>query len=342
MSVFAGLLLAPALAFTLAAALARWLAAGRGFVVLDHPNERSLHDTPTPRTGGLAIVAGLVCGHALASFTGHGGVAVMVASGAAMVFAVSLWDDVRGVPILLRMLVQALAAALLMYAGLDIGVLVLPGLQVALDPVLAMLLGMLVVVWMTNLFNFMDGMDGFAGGMGVIGFAAFALLAWRAGDGELALRGMLIASACAGFLLVNFPPARIFMGDACSSVLGFLAAGMALEADRRGVFALWLGLLVFSPFVMDATVTLARRAVNREAIWRAHRSHFYQRLVQLGWSHRRTTLHGYLLMLACAASALGAQYAPWLVQAGVLCAWGLIYAILMLVVTRMERARGGA
>jgi len=123
-------------------------------------------------------------------------------------------------------------------------------------------------------------------------------------------------------------------------VLGFAAAATALEADRRGAFALWLSLLVFSPFVVDATVTLLRRALNAEAVWLAHRSHFYQRLVRLGWSHRRTTLRAYVLMAACAASALAVQHAPWPLQAATLFAWALIYAILMLVVTRLERARG--
>jgi UDP-N-acetylmuramyl pentapeptide phosphotransferase/UDP-N-acetylglucosamine-1-phosphate transferase len=228
------------------------------------------------------------------------------------------------------------------YAGLSLHTLALPGVHAALAPVPAAMLSVLLVVWMTNLYNFMDGMDGFAGGMGVIGFAACALLAWRAGDGALALHGALVSAACAGFLLINFPPSRIFMGDAGSSLLGFLAAAALLEADRRGVSALWLGLLVFSPFVVDATVTLCRRAINGERIWRAHRSHFYQRLVQLGWSHRRTTLSAYALMLACASSALAVQHAPWPWQGATLCAWAVIYAILMLVVTRMERTRGGA
>ena len=331
------------LGFVLAAGIAYWLASGRGPRVLDHPNERSLHDTPTPRTGGLAIAGGILAGHGGALATGlplAGALPVAVA-GAAL-FAVSLWDDVHGLPVALRMLVHVLAASTLVYAGLSLQVLALPGVHAALAPAPAALLSVLLVVWMTNLYNFMDGMDGFAGGMGVIGFGACALLAWRAGDGALALHGSFIAAACAGFLLVNFPPARIFMGDAGSSVLGFLAAAAMLEADRRGVFALWLGLLVFSPFILDATVTLCRRAINGERIWRAHRSHFYQRLVQLGWSHRRTTLSAYALMLACAASALAVQHAPWPLQAATLCAWAVIYAMLMLFVTRMERARGGA
>lgn len=327
--------------FALAAGIAYWLASGRGPRVLDHPNERSLHDTPTPRTGGLAIAGGILAAHggALAMGLPLAGSAP-VALAATALFAVSLWDDVHGLPVALRMLVHVLAASMLVYAGLGLHTLALPGVHVALSPALAAILSVLLVVWMTNLYNFMDGMDGFAGGMGVIGFAACAVLAWRAGDGALALHGALISAACAGFLLVNFPPARIFMGDAGSSVLGFLAATVMLEADRRGVFALWLGVLVFSPFVIDATVTLCRRAINGERVWRAHRSHFYQRLVGLGWSHRRTTLSAYALMLACAASALAVQHAPWPLQAATLCAWGVIYAILMWVVTRMERARG--
>jgi UDP-N-acetylmuramyl pentapeptide phosphotransferase/UDP-N-acetylglucosamine-1-phosphate transferase len=335
------ILLAAVIAFALAAGIARSLAEGRGFVVLDHPNERSLHDTPMPRTGGLAIVAAIVVAHALALAAGApAGEAAIVGAGAAAVFIVSLCDDVRGVPMALRMLVHAGAASWLVYCGLGLDALRLPGQELALLPALAATLSVLSVVWLTNLYNFMDGMDGFAGGMGAIGFATLALLAWRAGDPGIALRGGAIAAACTGFLLLNFPPARLFMGDAGSSVLGFAAAATALEADRRGVFALWLSLLVFSPFVVDATVTLCRRAINGEPVWRAHRSHFYQRLVQLGWGHRRTTLRAYVLMAACAASALAVQHAPAAVQAATLFAWALIYAILMLYVTRLERARG--
>jgi UDP-N-acetylmuramyl pentapeptide phosphotransferase/UDP-N-acetylglucosamine-1-phosphate transferase len=141
---------------------------------------------------------------------------------------------------------------------------------------------LIFTVWFINLYNFMDGMDGFAGGMGTLGFGFLAYLGWLAGQDFFALSGLLIAGANLGFLLCNFPPARIFMGDAGSTTMGFLAAGMSLWGVRDGLFPMWIPILIFSPFIVDATVTLIRRLVHGDKVWQAHRSHYYQRLVLLG------------------------------------------------------------
>ncbi len=319
--------------------LTRWLAGGGGIVVLDHPNERSLHDRPIPRTGGLAIVAAIVLGHLMALLLGWATAALVpIVAATSFVFAVSVVDDLRTVPALLRLLVHLLAAAALVAFGVTVTHLTVPGTQIALAPWLAAVLVTLFVTWMTNLFNFMDGMDGFAGGMGCIGFACYALLGALGGDAGFALTSALIAAACAGFLVENFAPARIFMGDAGSSVLGFVIGALTVYAERSGLFPVWLGVVVFSPFIVDASVTLVRRALAAEAVWRAHRSHHYQRLVRLGWSHRRTALWGYLLMLLCAVLALVITDASAAVQwLGLLCL-AAIYAMLMLFVHRLERA----
>ena len=155
---------------------------------------------------------------------------------------------------------------------------------------------------MINLYNFMDGMDGFAGGMALIGFSALAWLG-RADIG-FALLQLSIAAASAGFLLYNFPPAKIFLGDIGSTALGFLVAANSLWGSSVGLFPLWAALLIFSPFIVDASVTLSRRILRRERIWQAHRSHYYQRLVLCGWSHKRTVLAEYALMLVCALAAI--------------------------------------
>lgn len=333
-----GWLVALVVTVVAAVAITRWLAGGGGIVILDHPNERSLHDQPVPRTGGLAIVAALVLGHATALVFGLEtalGAALVIAC--ALVFAVSVADDLRPLPAVLRLVVHLAAAGVLMVSGFAPETLSLPGRAVEIAPGLASVLGVLFVTWLTNLYNFMDGMDGFAGGMGCIGFGCYALLALAGGDPGLALSAALLALACAGFLSSNFPPARIFMGDAGSSVLGFLAAAFTLYAERNAVFPLWLGVVVFSPFIVDATLTLVRRAVRGEVLWHAHRSHHYQRLVRAGWSHRRTTSWGYALMLLCALLAWlladASALAQWL---GLLCLAG-IYAILVWYVQRLER-----
>ena len=168
----------------------------------------------------------------------------------------------------------------------------------------------LATMWVTNLYNFMDGSDGLAGGMALFGFGAYALAAWLAGDAVFVVVAASIAAAAAAFLVFNFPPAKVFMGDAGSIPLGFLAAALGILGWRAGHWPLWFPVLVFSPFIIDASVTLARRLLRGERVWRAHRSHYYQRLVQLGWGHRNTALAEYALMAGCgAARALGARSA---------------------------------
>ena len=198
----------------------------------------------------------------------------------------------------------------------------------------------LFVLWMINLYNFMDGMDGFAGGMAVIGFTTLAWLG-RA-DTEFAAVCMTIAAACAGFLVYNFPPARLFLGDTGSTALGFLAAACSLWGSQAGLFPFWAALWVFSPFIVDATVTLLRRLVRGERVWEAHRSHYYQRLVLLGWGHRRTVLAEYALMLACAGAAILAVQLPTggilALAAGGLCIYGLlIRGVIWLEHQKMEK-----
>jgi UDP-N-acetylmuramyl pentapeptide phosphotransferase/UDP-N-acetylglucosamine-1-phosphate transferase len=263
---------------------------------LDRPNERSLHATPTPRIGGLGIVAGVVIAFLLIR-------AEPLAALVAGLALVSFIDDRRHVPIALRFGAHALAAIIF--------VLVLdPDVHPLWQGVLV-----LAVVWMTNLYNFMDGSDGLAGGMALFGFGAYALGAWLAGDAVMAVASGAVAAAALTFLAFNFPPAKVFMGDAGSIPLGFLAAALGLIGWHAGNWPVWFPVLVFSPFIVDATVTLARRVLRGERFWQAHRAHYYQRLVQLGWGHRNTALAEYALMGACGASALWAlgqtQVAQW-------------------------------
>ena len=261
----------------------------RGRLPMDHPNERSLHATPTPRIGGVGIMAGL--GVAAGWLMGAGLLqgtlpVVLTAFGLA---AVSVLDDVRGLPVALRFLAHfAAAGACLLTLGLSGGVL---------------LAGTLAVVWMTNLYNFMDGSDGLAGGMAVVGFGALAAAAWLGGDAGLGTLCAAIAAAALAFLRFNFPPARIFMGDAGSIPLGFMAAAVGILGAQKNIWSWLFPVLVFSPFIADASVTLARRALRGEKVWRAHRSHYYQRAVLLGASHRQLALAAYALMLAGVALA---------------------------------------
>jgi UDP-N-acetylmuramyl pentapeptide phosphotransferase/UDP-N-acetylglucosamine-1-phosphate transferase len=163
----------------------------------------------------------------------------------------------------------------------------------------------------------MDGSDGLAGGMALIGFGAFGAAAWLAGERGFAAGCLALAGASAAFLLHNFHPARIFLGDVGAVPLGFLAAGLGLIGWRDDIWPLHFVALVFALFIGDATVTLVRRLLRRERVWQAHRDHYYQRMVRMGLGHRRTALIAYALMAICAAAALFGRTQPPAVQAAV-------------------------
>ena len=301
------------------------------FHILDLPNERSLHTHPTPRSGGLAVlVGGLVGGLVIALFTEGQNILFWLVAAVLPVAAVSYADDCAGVPIFLRVLVHMVAAAILV-VGCGF---IRPGFIPGLTAVLAFF----YIVWMINLYNFMDGIDGFAGGMAVIGFGTFAIFGWIHGHIIFAGVNLVVCASVAGFLLYNFPPAKIFLGDAGSASLGLMAAGLSLWGAREDIFPFWIALLVFSPFVVDATITLARRLVRGERIWQAHRSHYYQRLVQAGWGHRKTLMWEYTVMLACAGTSIAISFQSSKVQWMMIAMWTSIYVLLMRGVESMERS----
>lgn len=309
------------------------------FHILDHPNERSLHTRPTPRSGGLGILTGWLAGSVVVG-AAFGGLPILFWLFAALLplAVVSFMDDHVGVSASLRFVVHAGCAALLVWgAGLVLDRGLVPGLSQLRYKGVGELLALLYIVWMVNLYNFMDGMDGLAGGMAVIGFGTFAVLGSMAGHGLFAAVSLVVAAASGGFLLFNFPPARIFMGDIGSSALGLLAAALTLWAARDGVFPFWIGLLVFSPFVVDTTITLVRRLLRGERVWQAHKTHYYQRLVQLGWGHKKTVLWEYALMLVCGLSAIWAVRRPALLQWMTIVFWLACYSALAMVVRVLEK-----
>jgi len=181
------------------------------------------------------------------------------------------------------------------------------------------------LVWLINLYNFMDGVDGLAGGMTVVGFLAYALAATA--DQALAYAAISVAGAAAGFLIFNFHPARIFLGDAGSISLGFLAGAMGYWGWRDGIWACWFPLLVFAPFIADASVTLLRRVARGEKFWQAHREHYYQKMVQMGVGHARTALLWYAVMVPGALLALSVRHQAPAMQLSVSVFWLIILFI---------------
>jgi UDP-GlcNAc:undecaprenyl-phosphate GlcNAc-1-phosphate transferase len=249
----------------------------------DIPNDRSLHTEPIPRTGGIALMAGILSGWMLMLRSWDWWI-VLPALG---LFVLSLVDDMRNLSPRTRLVGHSIAA-----------VIVLSGSGVDLPWTLPILL---YIVWMTNLYNFMN---------------------------------FSIGAAALGFLYYNFNPARVFMGDAGSIPLGFLAAAFGLLGWQREYWPFWFPVLVFSPFVADATFTLLRRLLRKERLSQAHRSHYYQRLVQMGWGHRKTALAEYALMLAAGATALWGISLDFQGQANLLAWWASIYIGLTMVVDR--------
>ncbi|MCA1977696.1 MAG: glycosyltransferase family 4 protein [Thiobacillus sp.] len=296
--------------FTLAGLLRR-----RHALPMDHPNARSLHAQPTPRIGGLGILGGVaVAGVWLVDST-----LLPAMLGALALAAVSLADDVRGLPVWVRFLAHFVAAA---------GCLLAWGIAGW-----TLVAATLAVVWMTNLYNFMDGANGLAGGMATIGFGALALAAWLGGASDLATFCAAIAAAALAFLYFNFPTARLFMGDAGSIPLGFLAASLGILGARESLWSWAFPLLVFSPFIVDASVTLVRRALAGEKIWQAHRSHYYQRVVLLGASHRQLAVAAWGLMLAMSSLAFVLRAWPQYTS-GVLILTAVLYASIFLAIDR--------
>ncbi|MDH5572602.1 MAG: glycosyltransferase family 4 protein [Gammaproteobacteria bacterium] len=310
-----------------------------GLAMLDLPNERSLHTRPVNRTGGIGILLGIVLTCLLVfviESMPENFLAIM--AGLFMVAGISLIDDKRGVSIKIRLLIHILAGFVLVsQGGFLFNHFELPYILIEIPNWLAYLFTLLFIIWSINLYNFMDGMDGLAAGMAVIGFGAFALLGLIKGAYFFTLISAIIAMSNLGFLLYNFPPAKIFMGDTGSSVLGYLMAALILWADTAGIFPLWVGFLVFSPFILDATWTLLRRAVAKEKVWEAHRTHLYQRLVLSGWGHRRTVLYEYAVMMVCAVGSFMAVYFDSnILSVGMFFVLFITYLLLLLKVSKKQ------
>ncbi len=284
-----------------------------GIKLLDQPNSRSLHTTPIQRSGGLAIAATLFFMF-IVNIAALPESVINIAIGVLIIFSISIIDDIRHVPSILRLGFHLSAAGWLVYAGYGLNSVIFPGGgEILLSKPVSWLLTILLITWMTNLYNFMDGMDGFAGGMTVIGFSVLAFV-FISDSQIMATVSLIVVAATLGFLIFNFPPAKIFMGDSGSSLLGYLAAALMLIADKTDVMPIWLSVIIFSPFIIDATITLITRLSKKQKIWIAHKQHYYQQLVESGWSHRRTVLTEYCLMFVSGIMAIAGNNASAMAQ----------------------------
>ena len=260
--------------------------------VLDVPNARSSHVRVTPRGGGLAIVAISTVALCVLGFLGavEGRLLVSLIGGGLAVGTVGFLDDRRPVRAGVRLAVHAAAGiwALAWLGGL-------PPLRIG-GWLLHLGLGgdvvaLLAIIWVLNLFNFMDGIDGIAASEAVFVTGGAAMLGLSGTEtGSTAAANCAFAAACCGFLVWNWPPARIFMGDVGSGYLGYVIAVLALATAGDSPAAVWVWLILGGVFFVDATLTLTRRLGRGERVYEAHRSHAYQWLARRWRSHKRVTL----------------------------------------------------
>lgn len=259
--------------------------------ILDVPNERSSHCLPTPRGGGVAIVitfmmllayAYLIDAVPFTHFISFGLVGLFVA-------AIGFMDDKSNLPARWRLLGHFLAAAWGLFWVGGLPNLELFGVEIQLGSV-GNVLAVLYLVWMLNLYNFMDGIDGLASMEAICVCVGMCIVYLLVGAYELIVLPLSLAMAVMGFLVWNFPPAKIFMGDAGSSFLGVLLGLFSLQAVWNSPKLLWCWLILLGVFIVDATVTLCRRFFRGAKVYEAHRSHAYQFASRRFGTHLPVTL----------------------------------------------------
>lgn len=291
--------------------LRRWTVRRR---ILDIPNERSSHKTPTPRGGGLVIVTVAMLFYAVQSFLTDGYFSYGYAAGAVLIAAVSWFDDLKTVSSALRFAVHAVAAGLAISSLGFWNALHFPIVGEIELKAGGIIITFFWIIWLTNAYNFMDGIDGIAATQALTAGIGWLLTGIILGSETLAFYGGVIAFSSLGFLFHNWSPARIFMGDVGSAFLGYTFAVLPLIAARetqqsRSPLLATAAILFVWLFVFDTLYTFFRRLRRGEKFWRAHRSHLYQRLVIAGYSHPFVTIvYGLLSSMILAAGLFWIAY----------------------------------
>lgn len=277
-----------AISWVLTLALRKYALAKR---LMDIPNERSSHSIPTPRGGGVAIVAvflmavpflyifGLLDRDVMIVFLGTG----------LLVSVIGFADDHGHIPAKWRLLGHFAAASWGLFFLKGLPPILMFGVELELSWV-GHLLAIIYVVWLLNLYNFMDGIDGLAGAEAIFVCFGACIVYWFADTTALIWPAIILAAAVAGFLCWNFPSARIFMGDAGSGFLGITLAMLSIQAAWTSSQFLWSWLILMGVFIVDATWTLIRRLMRGDKIYEAHRSHGYQFASRIFSSHKKVTL----------------------------------------------------
>ncbi len=286
--------------------------------VLDIPNERSSHTSPVPRGGGLAVIIAFFVFLCVYPNVVDGAIDIAVWKslllGGAIIATVGVVDDLNHIPARWRFLTHLLAAALSLSLLPALPVIPLFGFSLDLG-VFAYIFFAVLLVWFVNLFNFMDGIDGIASIEAITVLGSAGLILFLQGQMAWLTLFSYLAVCVAGFLIWNWSPAKVFMGDACSGFLGFTLGILMIVTSVGGALNLWVWLILFGVFIVDATTTLLRRVFHGERWYEAHRSHAYQILSRRFGSHQKVAIGVLIINLA------------WLLPLGLLAAeaphWGL-------------------
>jgi len=305
----------------------------------DVPNARSSHDVPKPRFGGIAIVGAFVATFATTCIFEPGVRSfIPLAIGAVVLFMAGIADDWRGLGVTTRLTVQCAAAAVAMTTGTLLDHVTLPGAHTIHFGWFSYPLTLVVFLASINFYNFVDGIDGLAAGGAFIAGGFFAAIALMVHQPALAVVAAIAAASALGFLQYNFPPSRLFMGDGGSTFFGYCFAGLAITgAGMDPGIPVFIPLLLLSSLYVDAGLTIVRRLARGEKVFQPHRTHYYQRLLQLGFNHKQVTLVEYLIMVLLGVSAvLYVRAGGWLAPFAI-ATWLTLFTLAILKVGALER-----
>lgn len=288
----------------------------RNVGAVDVPEGRRIHERPTPRLGGLAILAGFLA-PVLVFLPPDSGAHALV-TGAVLIACLGAIDDVFGLGPAIKLAGQAACAAIPVSAGITIDHITLPVLGVFDLGAGQYPLTILWFVAIVNMINFIDGMDGLAAGVAGIGATTFAVLAASLGRADPAIMAAALAGACLGFLAYNFHPARIFMGDAGSLLLGFILAGVAVNGVMKSAAAIAVvaPLVVLAIPILDTSFVVLKRLKNGLPVYSPDRSHFHHRFFTIGWSQRKTVLALYAWCGLMGLVAMALRFVPYRAESG--------------------------
>jgi UDP-GlcNAc:undecaprenyl-phosphate GlcNAc-1-phosphate transferase len=317
---------------------------------VDAQSDRGLARTATPLLGGLAIfgatlVAGLL-------FLPHNERTNAILGGAALITLVGAVDDIRDLPPVAKLLGQVLAAVVLVSNGVTVHNFTLPFLHRVELGALGAPVTLLGLVALMNVVNFSDGIDGLAAGVCAISAAAFSIIAFDLGRTSAAVLAALTCGAALGFLVHNFHPASVFMGDCGANLLGLLLGATIVEGTLKtnALIALVGPLVVLAVPFLDTSFVIAKRLKYGRPVYVADSNHFHHRFNRIGFSQRRTVLHLYAWSLTMAGLAVALRFVPysessghlragWAILMGSLLLFGVVFSLYLVYVLEIVKLR---